>query len=103
MHMSTHPQGLTRHLYFFDDLTYHVRRLAVARLSANATAALLREVGGHVNTALGALDYAAQDYTRCTWDGAAIQLAWELADRDARFDLLVSQGVNGDYAATTLL
>lgn len=94
---------MIKHLHIFDDLTHHVCRLAGNRMSAAQTAAVLRRTGRHLSAALACLDWADQDYALSTWEGAAIELAWELADRDAQFDLLVSQGCNGGYAADTLL
>ncbi|MGW0708939.1 hypothetical protein ACWD4G_23820 [Streptomyces sp. NPDC002643] len=96
-----------RHLYFFDDLTYHLRRISRSqRLSATDTAELLTTAADHTGQALAALDPARQDAVLVTWDHACTQLAWDLAHHAAAhsgFDLLVSQGCNGQYAADALL
>ncbi len=94
--------NVIKHLYVFDDLTHHVRRLTSSSGTSAEAADALRGVGRYLNQALACLDPSRQDLTLSTWDGAAIQLAWELADRGVAYDLLVSQGCNGGYASDTL-
>lgn len=91
------------HLYFFDDLTYHLRRIADEMgIGRERTDALVDAAWGQLTRALGCIDHAHQDYVLVNWDHACAQLSYTLAESSARFDVIASQGCNGDYALASL-
>lgn len=100
--MTTHTPIAS--LYLFDDLTYHLRRISRdQQLPEHDTNRLLTTAGDRVHQALAGLDPARQSAVQVTWSHACTQLAWDLNRSGAAFDLLVSQGCNGQYAADSLL
>ncbi|MFC4506702.1 MULTISPECIES: hypothetical protein [Streptomyces] len=91
-------------LYFFDDLTYHLRRICRAQQLPDAdTNRLLTTAVDRVHQALAGLDPAHQSAVQVTWEHACTQLAFDLHRSGASFDLLVSQGCNGQHAGDSLL
>lgn len=92
------------HLYFFDDLSYHVKRIMNERAGSHtAVPAAIGTVRQHLHAILGCLDPAQQDYTLVPWDHAVHALAYELNERQDKYDFVISQGCNGEYAMNSLL
>jgi hypothetical protein len=85
-----------RHLYFFDDLSYHLRRLA------GTNGELVRRISDLLLEALKCLDHEAQDYTFVPWEHACSSLAYVLDRGECRYDITVSQGCNGEHAFKSL-
>lgn len=92
-----------RHLYFFDDLSFHIKRIADERGDdPQQTARVLRESWSIVLAAFGCLDHGHQDFNLVNWEHACAQLSFVLKTQERTFDVLVSQGCNGQYALEDL-
>lgn len=88
------------HLYFFDDLTYHINRLSTIDPDVDKLDALRisRRMGWEL---LLCLEPTHQDATLVPWEHALSQLLWQIRTRE-RPDVLVSQGANGEYALDSI-
>lgn len=85
-----------RHLYFFDDLGHHLRRMT------GPNSEVVREVSNLLLQVFQCLDHANQDFTFVPWAHACESLAYELDRGDCRYDFTVSQGCNGEHAFNSL-
>lgn len=98
------PENAVKHLYFFDDLSYHLRRICGEDgIPSERADEIVRKVWAHLTDALSCLEHGSQDFNLVNWEHACTQLAWELNDRELSFDMIVSQGCNGEYALDSLL
>lgn len=92
-----------RNLYFFDDLSANVRRVAAA--SGVMPETLTRVMTAVRSTIFGAIDctdHGQQDVRLLEWDHACAELSFQLWRHQQDFDVLVSQGSNGQHALTDL-
>ena len=92
-----------RHLYFFDDLSYHLRRIATEQaIEPERVKLVLSEVWNLILEAMKCLDHRIVDFNLINWDHACAQLADQLEKDGKYYDIVVSQGCNGEYALADL-
>lgn len=92
-----------RHLYFFDDLSYHLKRIAAEQnIDERKTEKVLSDVWDLILEAMKCLDHRKVDFNLFNWDHACAQLADELNTDRKFYDIIVSQGCNGEYALANL-
>lgn len=94
---------MIRHLYFFDDLTFHLRRVVRERTGdPDREAGIARMSRAYMAELVTCMDGAHQDYTLVPWEHAVAQLAWLLRQQPERYDLIIGQGANGEWALRSL-
>lgn len=90
---------MIKHLYFFDDLTYHIERICKQKgMDNNKIGEIKRNEWKFLNEAFSKLDMASQDYVLVNWQHVSEELGDRLFRKQKKYDLIVSQGCNGDYA-----
>jgi len=95
--------GPIRHLYFFDDLSFHIQRIARERRAPDAwTGEVLRRVWSLLLDALACVDRGTVDPTLVSWDHACAQLSVALELGRQTFDLAITQGCAGEQVLAAL-
>lgn len=94
---------MIKHLYFFDDLTYHIERICKEKEMGNdEIGEIKRNIWKYLNEAFGDLDMANQDYVLVSWDHVSAELGDRLFRAQKKYDVIISQGCNGEYAMQSL-
>ena len=88
-----------KHLYFFDDLTYHVERICLEKnIDRNKIRLIKTKIWSHLNDAFACLDMGYQDYNLINWDHVCADLGDKIDKSEKVYDMAISQGCNGEYA-----
>lgn len=92
-----------RHLYLFDDLSFHIKRIGIAQgISVSTLEETLETVWQRLLDSFKCIDHRRTDFNLINWEHACAQLAFELKNRELTYDVMVSQGCNGEYALADL-
>lgn len=90
---------MIKHLYFLDDLTYHVERICRNKeVREEKIGEIKRNIWIYLNDAFSCLDMSYQDYVLVNWQHVSEDLGDKLYRKQKKYDVIVSQGCNGDYA-----
>lgn len=96
-------ESVLSHLYFFGDLSYHLKRIGRSKgIPGEQTSSVLREVCHLLLEASKAVDHRTTNFNLFNWGHARAQLADELNTHGAYNDIIVSPGCNGEYALADL-
>jgi hypothetical protein len=92
-------ESAIKHLYFFDDLSYHIKRIAGNKgFDRQKTDNMLTVVWDYLLQAFHCIDHSNQDFVLVNWEHACSELSFSLYCNRKKFDIIVSQGCNGEYA-----
>lgn len=92
-----------RRLYLFDDLTAHVERIAPAcGLEAERLADVVSTIRETLLTVMACVDRRHQTVMVVDWEHACAQLSFYLGTQGRAYDVVISQGANGQYGADDL-
>ncbi|MCB9988297.1 MAG: hypothetical protein H6868_03060 [Rhodospirillales bacterium] len=91
------------HLYLFDDLSIHLKRIS-KEIDApqEETEDLLEKVWSLILDSVKCIDLKRVDVNLINWEHACAQLAFQLKNANRMYDIMVSQGCNGEYAMRDL-
>ena len=90
---------MIKHLYFLDDLTYHIERICRKKeINEEQIGEIKRNVWKYLSEAFSCLDMSYQDYVLVNWQHVSEDLGDKLFRKKKKYDVIVSQGCNGEYA-----
>ena len=100
---NTIQESPIENLYFFDDLTYHIKRICDIenrdRVELNS---LLTSLWDLLLDSFKCVNHKKVDINIVNWEHACAALSFELKNHNKSYDFMISQGCNGEYAMTDL-